>query len=353
LPESAFRHAIIALTQASGFRNRIRRPDVTVHALNKQPGNSPAIFLRLYRLLKVLHPMIVHTRNLGTIECALIARLGGVAYRIHGEHGWDVHDPDGKSRKYRTLRRLLSSSIDRFVAVSSELEQWLIGTIGLPSSKVVRICNGVDTERFRPAAVSPRVLLPAERFPQGTVVVGSVTRFSAIKDPLNLVSAFILARKDPTGSALRLVMIGDGPLKADAQRMLSEAGEQLHAWLPGSRDDIPELLRELDVFALGSAREGISNTVLEAMASGLPVVASATGGNLELVEDGLSGRLVAPKSSAILADALLGYARDPGMRWAHGCAARVRIEQSYSLKRMMADYEELYLRRCMTTEETA
>jgi sugar transferase (PEP-CTERM/EpsH1 system associated) len=272
---------------------------------------------------------------------------------VHGEHGWDVHDPEGRSRKYRALRRLLSPTIQRFVAVSAELEQWLVEAVGIPRAKVLRICNGVDTRRFRPSAGEARTLLPIERFGPSCVVIGTVTRFSAIKDPLNLVQAFIAARRDPLGAALRLVMVGDGALKADAERMLQDAGLAHDAWLPGSRDDVASLLRELDVFALGSAREGISNTVLEAMATGLPVIASATGGNLELLEDGVSGRLVAPQEPPALAQALLAYARDPELRAAHGAAARTRAEQRYSLTRMVEVYRSLYRSQCIAAQAAA
>jgi glycosyltransferase involved in cell wall biosynthesis len=141
-------------------------------------------------------------------------------------------------------------------------------------------------------------------------------------------------------------MAGDGHLRAQAQQLLEEAGEAHAAWLPGSRDDIPQLLRAMDVFVLGSLREGISNTVLEAMATGLPVVASATGGNLELIQDNATGRLLPPAASGELAAVLLDYARNDVVRSAHGRAARVRVEQEYSLTRMLADYEALYRQMC-------
>lgn len=353
LPEGAFRHAIIALTEACEFRNRIRRSDITVHALNKKPGKDPAAYLRLFKLLRTLRPAVVHTRNLNTIEGALVARLAGVPSRIHGEHGWDVHDPDGTNRKYRTMRRLVSPAIDHFVAVSRDLEQWLVSKIGIPSSKVLRICNGVDTQRFHPAQSNARHLLPADRFPPGCVAVGSVTRFSEIKDPLNLVRAFIQARQSPAGGALRLMMAGDGPLKAEADRLLREAGMEQFAWLPGSRDDVADLMRELDVFVLGSKREGISNTVLEAMASGLPVIATAVGGNLELVQEGTSGRLVPTSDAAAMAAALLAYASDADMRTSHGRAARSLAEERYSLRAMLAAYESLYREHCAELGEAA
>ena len=346
LPEGAFRHAIIALADLRDFRQRVRRADVGFFALNKKPGKDPGAYCSLYRLLKELRPTVVHTRNLGTVEGAMIARLAGVPFRVHSEHGWDQFDPHGTNRKHRLLRRLVSPAIDRFVALSREIEDWLRDSVGIRGDKLTRICNGVDTQRFRPANGGGARALLEGRFPAGSIVVGSVTRFNAIKDPLNLVRAFTAARRDPAGGRLRLVIAGDGPLHASALQLLREAGEESAAWLPGSRDDVPQLLRAMDVFVLSSLREGISNTVLEAMASGLPVVASATGGNLELIEDEVTGRLVKPAASDELAAALLDYARDGARRIAHGRAARARAEREYSLERMLADYEALYRHFC-------
>jgi sugar transferase (PEP-CTERM/EpsH1 system associated) len=341
LPENAFRHCIIAMTEASDFRLRIRRPDVGVHALDKQPGKDPGAYWRLFRLLRQLRPSVVHTRNLGTLEGAFLGRLAGVGARIHGEHGWDVYDPDGTNTKYRRLRRLMNPSITRFVTVSKELEEWLVGRVGIDARKVQRICNGVDTDRFslRNGDRSP---LPESCRDAAAVVIGSVTRFSEIKDPLNLVRAFIEARRSSDGHVLRLVMLGDGALRAGALTLLEQSGNASAAWLPGSRDDVAELMRSMDVFVLGSRREGISNTVLEAMASGLPCVASGTGGNLELIRDQVTGRLVPPGDSSAIASVLLDYARSPRLRLDHGTRARERAEQEYSLRRMLNDYEQLY-----------
>lgn len=357
LPEHAFRHAIIALTTATSFRARIHKPDVELYTLDKQPGKDPAAYLRLYSLLRTLRPAVVHTRNLSTLEGALVARLAGVPSRIHGEHGWDIYDPEGTSRKYRMLRRMLHPAIDRFVTVSEELRHWLTATVHIPPGKVRRICNGVDVKRYLPTlpAAEPRArrVLPADRFPPGSLVIGAVTRFSAIKDPLLLVRAFIEARRAPGGSDLRLAMAGDGALRADALRLLEASGAADAAWLPGSRDDIPELLRDIDLFVLASRREGISNTVLEAMSTALPVIATATGGNLELVVDGVTGRLVPPGDTDALARALLAYAADGGLRRAHGAAGRRRVEEEFSLERMLTDYEALYRACCAERREAA
>jgi sugar transferase (PEP-CTERM/EpsH1 system associated) len=344
LPADELDHAIIALTEASDFRLRIRRADVKIYALNKRPGKDPGVYLRLWKLLRALKPDIVHTRNVGTMDCLAVAWLAGVPVRMHGEHGWDVHDPDGANPKYRRVRRLFNPLVRRFVTVSRDLERWLVERVGIDAGKVVQICNGVDTQRFHPRRGEARESLPAERFPAGCIVIGSVTRLTEIKDPLNLVRAFLAARPAllAEGRDVRLAVIGDGPLRGAIEAEVAAAGAKECVWLPGSRDDVAALLRAFDVFVLGSLREGISNTVLEAMASGLPVIASATGGNLELVEHGVNGALVPPGDAAALAAELTSYVRDDAKRAAHAAASRRRAEQHFSLGGMMNRYRELY-----------
>jgi glycosyltransferase involved in cell wall biosynthesis len=178
--------------------------------------------------------------------------------------------------------------------------------------------------------------------------MGSVTRFSEIKDPLNTVRAFITARERllQSGIDLRLIMAGDGSLLSAALQVLRDSGHAAATWLPGSLDDVRPLLAALDLFVLGSRREGISNTVLEAMATGLPVIASRTGGNLELVQPGRTGELVEVGDSRALADVVVAYAMNPALRKQHGSCARERAERDYSLARMLRDYDNLYRAHC-------
>lgn len=327
----SLRHVVIALTESTRFQDRLEG-DVDVISLHKRPGQDPGTYWRLFRLLRNLRPDIVHTRNFGTLDCALVAYLAGVPARIHGEHGWDVTDPDGTRRKYRIFRRVLLKVVDRVVTVSRDLEQWLVNTVGVKASKIRQIHNGVDTDRF-----SPRGTATDEG---DDLVVGSVTRFAEIKDPLNLVKAYVELHKQ--GQALKLLMIGDGPLAATAADMLQAEGIDSTDALPGFLDDIPELLRDMDLFVLGSRREGISNTVLEAMASGLPVIATDTGGNKELVIHEKTGLLVPPEDSRALAEAIRFYVRDRDRIVEHGKAARHRAVSDFSIQSMAERYGQLY-----------
>jgi sugar transferase (PEP-CTERM/EpsH1 system associated) len=344
MPEDVHRHCIIAMTEATDFRSRIKRPGVTVYCIGKEPGKDPASYVRLYRLLRKLRPTIVHTRNLATLECLFVAWLAGVPVRIHGEHGWDIYDPHGTRTKYKLLRRFMSRFVHRFVAVSEELAEWLETIVGIPEAKITTICNGVDTEKFHPRETPKHSNLPDDIFPENCVIVGSVTRFSPIKDPLNLISAFIRVhnRRERDAKNTRLLALGDGDLHAEAQKFIRDAGLNLAAWLPGSRDDVPEMLRNMDLFVLGSLREGISNTILEAMASGVPVVATATGSNQELVVEGMTGRLVPPSDAEALAEAISDYLFDADTRKRHGRNARDRACSYFSISGMVESYLQLY-----------
>ena len=137
-------------------------------------------------------------------------------------------------------------------------------------------------------------------------------------------------------------MVGEGRLLEQARAELSDAGLLDRAWLPGPRDDVPDILRMLDVFVLPSLAEGISNTLLEAMASGRPAVATAVGGNVELVVDGGTGTVVPPSDPLAMAEALARYAQDADLVRGHGANARRRVEEHFSLDMMVGRYAALY-----------
>lgn len=345
MPQSAYRHAVVALTEVvPDFSQRIQRDDVQFVALGKAPGHAVKLYPRLATLFRQLRPAIVHTRNLAALECQVPAALAGVPVRIHGEHGRDTDDPDGARRRYQWLRRVYRPFVHRYVALSCDLAGYLVHKVGVPEGRIEQIYNGVDLGRFmRPAG--DRVLPQGCPFEEeGLFVVGTVGRMQAIKAQPLLAAAFVRALQRQPGlrDRLRLVMVGDGPLRAEAQAVLAQAGVAQLAWLPGERADVPDVMRGLDCFALPSLAEGISNTILEAMASGLPVVATAVGGNPELLVDGQTGELVPPGDVETMAASIAGLASDPARAAAMGAAGRQRAEQCFSLPAMVGAYRQLY-----------
>jgi len=343
LPADAYRHVIVALTDVTDFRERIRRPDVEFFAMHKRPGHGIRLYPRLFRLFRDLAPSIVHTRNLAALEAAVPAWLAGVPVRVHGEHGRDVSDLDGSSRKYRRVRHLYRPFVNRYVALSKDLADYLRGPIGVAPARIAQIYNGVDTTRFAPAP-DARPPIPGCPFSGSDLwLVGTVGRMQEVKDQVTLAEAFVRAvQRHPSGKRLRLVMIGDGPLRDRVDRVLASAGLREQAWLPGERSDVPDILRGLDCFVLPSLAEGVSNTILEAMATGLPVVATRVGGNAELVEDGATGCLVPSANPEAMATAILAYFDDPATARRHARAARQAAVDRFSLERMVKDYLSLY-----------
>jgi sugar transferase (PEP-CTERM/EpsH1 system associated) len=341
LPEQRFRHAIVCLADYTDMRERIARKDVPVIAMHKKPGQDFGMLWRLYRLFRRWRPSVVHTRNIGCLEAQLPAWLARVPWRVHGEHGWDVNDPDGSNTTYQWLRRLHAPLVHRFIPLSGHLDAYLQQTVGIKARKIKRIYNGVDIEHFHPGDSQ---VLPEGFHAPGNLVFGTVGRMHGVKDQLNLARAFIsLARIRPQQAArLRLVMIGDGPLRAECLQMLSEAGLAEFAWLPGARNDIPDILRSLDVFILPSQAEGISNTILEAMATGLPVIATRVGGNPELVTDGQSGLLPPPMDPEALAQAMCRYLDEPDLLSLHAKAGLQRVREHFSLQNMLERYAAIY-----------
>jgi len=341
LPHERYRHAIVCLADYTDFRDRIQRDDVPVIAMHRKPGQDVGTLWRLYKLFREWRPAVVHTRNIGCLEAQVPAWLARVGLRVHGEHGWDVNDPDGSNRTYRWLRRLHAPLIHRFIPLSGHLDDYLQGAVGIPAGKIRRIYNGVDTHTFH--AGESQALPKGFRTP-GSLVFGTVGRMHGVKDQLNLTRAFIALQqlRPQQARSLRLVMIGDGPLHAECLSALQQAGLQQAAWLPGARNDIPDILRALDVFVLPSQAEGISNTILEAMASGLPVIATRVGGNPELVEEGSTGLLPEPRDPQALAEAMARYVNEPQLIARHGKNGATRVHEHFSLQAMLANYAAVY-----------
>ena len=345
MPASAYRHAVLALTDVvPSFSRRILRDDVEFISLHKPPGHAVWLYPKLFRLFRTLRPAVVHTRNLAALECQVPAWAAGVPARVHGEHGRDIGDLDGTNRRYQRLRRIYSPFVHHYLALSRDLASYLEVKVGVPVSRLTQIYNGVDTRRFHPPAGAREPITGCPFAAPSFWLVGTVGRMQAVKNQTALAHAFVRALEiNPAlRERLRLVMIGDGPLRAEAASILDRAGVGALAWLPGERSDVPNVMRGLDCFALPSLAEGISNTILEAMASALPVVATDVGGNADLVTPGVTGEIVPPAVVDALAAVLVRLASDPSRAAGMGQAGRAVVESKFSLPAMVATYRGLY-----------
>lgn len=344
MPVDRYRHAIVCLTTYSDFAKRIKRNDVELIALNKKSGKDLGCYWRLANTLRRLQPAVVHTRNLGTLDMQFVSWLCGVKARVHGEHGWDVYDLKGQNPKYLRLRRLARRVVRRYVAMSRDLAEYLVRDIRVPIERITQIYSGVDAARFRPRTTADSAPFPSGFMPAGGLAIGTVGRMEPVKNPLGLVRAFARLVDAVPGSreALRLVFVGTGPLKSDVEAAVTAAGLQEMVWLAGGRNDVPELVRHFDVFVLPSLNEGISNTLLEAMASGLPVIAGRVGGNPEIVREGETGALYPVEDDQALVDILRRYVAESELRRGQGKRAREVAEERHSLTSMVNAYLHVY-----------
>lgn len=339
-----YRHAVLALDHCDPkFCQRVERQDVEFISLRKPPGQTLKMAPRFLHELRRLKPDLVHTRNLAAMEMQAPSWWAGVHARVHSEHGWDADDLGGVSLRARWTRRAYRPFIHRYVALSGDLERYLLAKVGVPATRLQRICNGVDLQRFQ--ALPDRQPLEGSPFnAPGLCVFGTVGRMQTVKAQPLLVQAFLQAieRAPELRDRLRLVLVGDGPLRAECEQLVAAAGAADLVWFAGERRDIPAVMLHLDAFVLPSLAEGISNTVLEAMACGRPVLATDVGGNSELVAAPETGTLVPAGDVAALAEQLGVWARAPQQRHEMGLASRRRVEQHFSIESMVGAYDALY-----------
>ena len=344
MPDDKYRHAVICMTDYTDFRDRIKKDDVQVYCLNKKPGQDFAVYFRLWKLFRKIKPDILHTRNLSALEAQLPGLLAGIKHRIHGEHGRDIDDVDGTNPRYVLLRRLFQPIVQRYIPMSKDLETWLIKQIKVPANKITQIYNGVDISRFKLSDNKPVDLLPPNFRSPELMLIGTVGRLDPVKDQITLVQAFIhLVNTNPVvKNKVRLVLIGAGLLMPKLRELSMEAGVDDLIWFAGERNDVADIMQALDLFVLPSINEGISNTILEAMATELPVIATDVGGNPELVIHNQTGYLVPKQNPTAMAEAFKYYLDNPDLLIGHGKAGRARCESTFSLNRMMTDYMNVY-----------
>lgn len=334
--EKRFEIAVCTLCGGGPLQGPLDEAGVRVHSLNKQPGFDPWIIPALVRVIRRESPDVVHTHNFTANTWGRIAaRIARVPAIVATEHNVMT----GRSRLRRLLRRWLARSTDRVIGVSQSVVSSHQQEDGISSDRYLTIYNGADPERFNVGG-SGEELMDQPPFDEPGLVVGIVGSLTPQKGHRDFLEAALLVSNSiPTA---RFVVVGEGDLRPDLEELTGRLELSQQVTFMGLRADIPHLLKQFDLFVLSSLWEGTPMTILEAMASGLPIVATRVGGLAEIVVSGETGILVEPGDPKALADAMIDLLRDEPRRHQFGRAGRQRFEAQFTVASMVAQTEALY-----------
>jgi glycosyltransferase involved in cell wall biosynthesis len=318
----------------------VRAPGIQLSRLTgMQVAISPFAPITAIQAIRTFRPDVLHAHSpfffLSAIAPVLKA-LQGVPL-ITTLHVAEIEHLRGWTRiattvYEATVARFLIAHSDQVTAVSEAAQRHAALGLHVDAHRITLIANGVDTERFRRA--------PASSHDQPSQRVVCVGRLIFNKGPQYLLAAApsVLARHPAT----QFVFVGDGPMMGELRSTATEMGIRGSMQFTGSTDDVPGVLRDADILVRPSLSEGLPLTVLEAMSCGLPVVASAVGGTPEIVRDGVTGFLVPPGDSDVLAERINDLLGDPSLRKRMGDAARSFVERSYDWDQVAEEYVETY-----------
>jgi sugar transferase (PEP-CTERM/EpsH1 system associated) len=340
---SEFSYVVVCLDELGQLGQSLQEQGVPVYCLTRKAGLDWSCVAKLRQIIKRHGATIVHAHQYTPFSYALLARGWRRSPRIvFTEHG--RHQPDYRRWKRVFVNRLLTAPSDRIVAVGQAVRRALIDNEGFAPRRVEVIYNGVDLQRIASGAAHRVETRASLGLRPDQIVLIHVARLDYLKDHATAVSAVKQLVDDVPN--LRYVIVGDGPLRSSIEKQVEQESLQNHVLFLGTRQDIPQLLAMSDIFVLPSVSEGIPLVLIEAMAAGLPVVATAVGGVPEMIDSGVQGILVPPRSAGALADALRTLIRNPALRQAMSAAGKVRARERFGEESMLERYRELF-RDCL------
>lgn len=328
---------VCCLDERGAWASELEDRGITVVELGRRPGFHPSLAQAVAGVIHEQGASVVHAHHYSPFVYAALARLWRPRTRIvFTEHGRVSDAPP--SRKRRAANLLLARLSSATCAVSGDLGAHLVAE-GFSPRAVEVIYNGIDVGP-RPGAAERLSARHALGIAAEAIVVGTIARLDPVKNLDTLIRAVALPARD---RPLSLVIIGDGPERRALETAAGRTGSAATVQFLGHRDDARRLLPACDVFVNCSISEGVSLTILEAMAAGLPVVATRVGGTPEVIDE-TCGRLVPARNEAALARAIEELAAAPELRGTLGRAARQRVEDHFTLDRMVRAYRAVYNR---------
>ncbi|MDE1892776.1 MAG: glycosyltransferase [Xanthomonadaceae bacterium] len=330
---------VLCVFEAGSLAPELATAGVAVHACGKRRGLDLRALARLRQRLRGHATEVLHTHNAVAHYQSLLASAGlGIARVVNTRHGMGANRRSAR-REWLYRRALAGTDVVATVCEAARLDAVRRGIV--PAAQAMVVPNGIRVQAFQPASQESRARLRlALGLSAQACVIGSVGRLNWAKDQAGLIRAFAIVRR--RWPAAVLVLVGDGPLRSELQQCAQAEALGEHVRFLGDRGDVHELLRGFDLFALSSLSEGYSMALLEACATALPIVATAVGGNGEIVRDGINGRLVPAGDPPALAAALDELLREPVRAAALGEAARAWVVAEGSLEAMAARYARLY-----------
>lgn len=327
---------VVSVKPEGPYAQKLKQQGLHVETLGLAGAPRPADAARLAEVITRLRPDVVHAVMFKAIQlCRLAKPKVPFAFKLVSSPR--VH--------YRTrslwtllLDRALKNRDDLLIAECDASRDYLVGRLGYAPAKVRTIRNGVDLAGWPVSKVDRQKRRMELRLGSGDILVGAVGRLDKQKGFSTLIDA--MSRLKKTG--LRCVILGEGPERARLEAQIRRHELETRVWLYGERPDIAAWLSAFDIACLPSLWEGLPNSLLEAMALGLPVVASGVDGVPEVVENGKTGLLVPPAAPAALAKALQELADRPERRAALGAAAHAAVMEKFTVRRMMDEYQDAY-----------
>ncbi|UCC30333.1 MAG: glycosyltransferase [Phycisphaerales bacterium] len=344
---SVLRHVVVTLRGAGRLSARL--PDHVACRPIAAVGRSWWTGPGLAKITRDYQAALIHARNTGCWIDAIIARILTPGARlVLGFHGLETTQP--LSRRQRRQARWAVLAGARFVSVSQAGRRQLCDQAGVPSDRIDVLPNGVDLRRFGSLPSGTRKRMRANfGFDDLGFVVGTVGALTPVKQHWALIRAVAYAAKHVPN--IRLLVVGEGPLLASLTEQASALSIANRVVFTGRREDVPALMRCMDAYVCSSASEGMSNALLEAMATGLPVVATDVGDNGLTVRDGIEGRIVEPGSPSAITDALTVLGQSPDLCQRFAASARTRAAE-YDFDRTARAYEAYYRTLLVTPDKT-
>ena len=340
LDPDRYRHTIVCLTNAGEFAEKIHGGNSNLIELHKKDGNDWGLPFKLRRVFKNNGIDIVHLRGWPTlIEGIIGAKLAGVKKIIYGFHGKTIQDISTRNRKRQFAEMIAVRFIDRVVTLSEIMAADYAQYAKIPTSKIQVIYNGVDTEKFNNKSNIKKIRKELA-INEDDFVIGSVGRLDPVKDFPTLIKAFSLFCMDIGCS--KLIIVGEGPERTALEKLAKDVAVEEKTIFTGYRNDIDKLMQAMNIYVQTSLYEGFSNTIVEAMAAGLPVVATDVGGNSVLIKSRTGNILIEPANPTLLSSTLLKLTRNKTTMSQIARENRKTTEREFSITEMVNRYHNSY-----------